>query len=160
MDQRAFAGFHHHLALHLLGVMAAHFKVVIGTADLVAAVGHFQAIVAANVGKPVTANIQGLVLSDGGLLVAADVNLFVPGYVQALVVADVRFAIVANGVLLVVVDLQLMVFLGPEINQLLVFFVFKTQFVVATTLVGLRPEYSSGSVCGQGIGWRGMSARL
>src|SRR5690554_7682798 len=91
---------------------------MIGAAKLVATIGHFQAIVAANVGKPVTANLQGLILPDGGLLVAANVDLFVPGYVQALVVADVFFTVIADGVLLVVVDLQLMVFLDRKSTRL------------------------------------------
>src|SRR5690554_7147260 len=123
MDQRAFAGLYQYLALHFLGVVATHFQVMIGMAVFVATISHFQAIVAANVGKPVTANLQGLILPDGGLLVAANVDLFVPGYVQALVVADVFFTIITNGTGLVVVYLQLVIFLGPQINKLLVFFV-------------------------------------
>src|SRR5690554_7688613 len=131
--------------------MATHFQVMIGMAVFVPAIGHFQAVVAANVGKPITGNIQSLILANGGFLVAANIYLFVTGYVQALVVADVFFTVIANGISLVVVDLQLVIFLGPQINELFVFFVLEAEFVVPTTLMGLGAEDRFGSVSRQAI---------
>src|SRR5690554_8155951 len=151
MDQRAFAGLYQYLALHFPGVVSTHFQIMIGAAELVATIGHFQAIVAANVGKAVTGNLQSLVLANGGFLIAANICLFITGYVQALVVTDVFFTVVANGISLVVVDLQLVIFLGPQINELFVFFVLEAEFVVTTTLMGLGAEDRFGSVSRQAI---------
>src|SRR5690554_8207967 len=113
---------------------------MIGMAVFVPPISYFQTIVATNVGKAVTGNLQSLVLANGGFLIAANICLFITGYVQALVVTDVFFTVVANGISLVVVDLQLVIFLGPQINELFVFFVLEAEFVVTTTLMGLGAE--------------------